>query len=609
MAKKPQLTSHKSRFETLEDRRLLTTFNVTAPMTQEGSSAPVVIGGKDYYYGGEDAYGDNATTLYATTSSYTTPSGYLTTIPAAGSVTRLSSLHLLRPVPPPSGTMAITTAATTPRIWRNMTMPISVIPSTFDSYGSNGSQWHAAWRWRNRHPPVSPAGPTTTTHRLAYVYGNGGLKASALPGGLNGDGSGDGVPDTLIESGELNMVDVPTGTLEVLPDFGPQVERFTAPTTGSYSISTTFTDPFFDPFNGPGGENGDEPWTWDDGQPDWAIIQNSYSNGSTPYSTVAGTSALDNGAGDKLANSVVLASAQSSDIVAVNQAHTGSGYDDPDSGPVGNSVYTDLPTPGNSISGSTTSGAALQVQYGSGIQNGSSGSGGTWTLYNAGPIAGGSGPGSGTNQKGGTDWTNDEYDLSWTVNKTVALKAGDTIDMVTWGKPDTYDYSGADTAPSYLAASVSTSSITAAPVLTPSGTSNTYQLSHSAVAVDSGLTVASGETDLTSAQLTIGTGFQSGDMLNFGTQNGITGSYNTGTGVLSLSGSATPAQYQTALDSVTFSTTSVTTGDRTISEVAGEVPSNTATETVHVTNIVTPTPPSVAASGSTGQTFTLGGST
>ena len=117
--------------------------------------------------------------------------------------------------------------------------------------------------------------------------------------------------------------------------------------------------------------------------------------------------------------------------------------------------------------------AALQVQYGSGLQNGSSGTGGTWTLYNAGPIAGGSGPGSGTNQKGGTDWTNDEYDLSWTVNKTVALKAGDTIDMVTWGVPDSYDYSGSDTAPSYLASSVSTSSITAAPVLTPSGTSNT----------------------------------------------------------------------------------------------------------------------------------------
>ena len=40
MAKKPQLTSHKSRFETLEDRRLLTTFNVTAPMTAEGQLLP-----------------------------------------------------------------------------------------------------------------------------------------------------------------------------------------------------------------------------------------------------------------------------------------------------------------------------------------------------------------------------------------------------------------------------------------------------------------------------------------------------------------------------------------------------------------------------------------
>ena len=48
---------------------------------------------------------------------------------------------------------------------------------------------------------------------------------------------------------------------------------------------------------------------------------------------------------------------------------------------------------------------------------------------------------------------------------------------------------------------------------------------------------------------------QAGDTLNFANQNGITGSYNSGTGTLALTGSATPAQYQTALQSITFSTT------------------------------------------------------
>ena len=45
--------------------------------------------------------------------------------------------------------------------------------------------------------------------------------------------------------------------------------------------------------------------------------------------------------------------------------------------------------------------------------------------------------------------------------------------------------------------------------------------------------------------------FHSGDLLGFTNQNGITGSYNSN-GTLTLSGSATLAQYQTALQSVTF---------------------------------------------------------
>lgn len=42
------------------------------------------------------------------------------------------------------------------------------------------------------------------------------------------------------------------------------------------------------------------------------------------------------------------------------------------------------------------------------------------------------------------------------------------------------------------------------------------------------------------------------DVLAFTNQNGITGNWNSGTGVLSLSGTATMAQYQTALRSVTY---------------------------------------------------------
>ena len=80
---------------------------------------------------------------------------------------------------------------------------------------------------------------------------------------------------------------------------------------------------------------------------------------------------------------------------------------------------------------------------------------------------------------------------------------------------------------------------------------------------------------------------QAGDTLNFTNQNGINGSYSGG--VLTLSGGATPAQYQAALQSVTFSTTSTNTTTRAISIVVSDGPlvSGSAAEQVNVST----TPP------------------
>ncbi len=145
----------------------------------------------------------------------------------------------------------------------------------------------------------------------------------------------------------------------------------------------------------------------------------------------------------------------------------------------------------------------------------------------------------------------------------------------------------------------------AAPVVTPSGVTNTFTFGGSAVAVDSGVTVTSNDADLTGATMTISAGtLQSGDTLNFINQIGITGNYSGG--VLTLSGSATPAQYAAALQSVTFSTTSTNTTTRSLSIVAidGSLNSSPAPESVKV-KIVAPV---VSTSGNTGQTFTLGGS-
>ncbi|HEX4145820.1 MAG TPA: hypothetical protein VHY91_20110 [Pirellulales bacterium] len=108
--------------------------------------------------------------------------------------------------------------------------------------------------------------------------------------------------------------------------------------------------------------------------------------------------------------------------------------------------------------------------------------------------------------------------------------------------------------------------------------------------IDAGLTVSSTEADLTGAtvafaQNTLG----AGDTLNFTNQNGITGSYSGG--VLTLFGNATAAQYQAALDSITFSTISTVTSPRSLSVAVSAADGSGAT--IRETVDVAAAPPSV----------------
>ena len=75
-----------------------------------------------------------------------------------------------------------------------------------------------------------------------------------------------------------------------------------------------------------------------------------------------------------------------------------------------------------------------------------------------------------------------------------------------------------------------------------------------AVVVDSNIVVEDPDgPNLTTASVSIGSNFTAAeDRLLFTNQNGITGSYSTSTGILTLSGSATAAQYQAALRSVRY---------------------------------------------------------
>ncbi len=124
-----------------------------------------------------------------------------------------------------------------------------------------------------------------------------------------------------------------------------------------------------------------------------------------------------------------------------------------------------------------------------------------------------------------------------------------------------------------------------APVLAASG-GTTAHTENVPVIVDSGITVTDvDDTNMESGTVTVGSGYTAGqDVLAFIDQNGITGSYSAPT--LTLTGSATKANWQTALRSITYNNTSdaPNTGNRTINFVVndGNSNSNTAAKTVSV---------------------------
>ena len=142
----------------------------------------------------------------------------------------------------------------------------------------------------------------------------------------------------------------------------------------------------------------------------------------------------------------------------------------------------------------------------------------------------------------------------------------------------------------------------APPVATTSGGTTAFtegnNITSMPVAIDSGITLADSDSStLASATVSITGNFQSSqDMLAFtnnpATMGNITASYNSGTGVLSLSSAgatATVAQWQAAMRSVTYTNSSDTpsTSNRTISFVVndGTGDSNSATKTVSITSV------------------------
>ncbi len=142
--------------------------------------------------------------------------------------------------------------------------------------------------------------------------------------------------------------------------------------------------------------------------------------------------------------------------------------------------------------------------------------------------------------------------------------------------------------------------VTQPPSITTTPSALAYTENDAATAIDSGLTTSDPDsTNLTGATVAITGGFASGqDVLGFVNQNGISGTFNATTGVLTLTGSSSIANYQAALRSITYTNTSEnpSTTSRTITfSVSDGTQSANASRTI---NVIAVNDPPVAADDS-----------
>jgi hypothetical protein len=176
--------------------------------------------------------------------------------------------------------------------------------------------------------------------------------------------------------------------------------------------------------------------------------------------------------------------------------------------------------------------------------------------------------------------------LSYTDNN---VTAGEVARVVTL---TSLQDTGGGTAPNVDTATLniaSTVNFNVAPTITAGDTLN--YIENATSVIDPTITITDPDNaNMTGAKVTITTGFNTAqDVLSFTPIGAITGSYNSTTGVLTLSGSDTKANYELALESVTYHNNSddPTTTQRTVSYTVndGFVDSAPATATVNVTAV------------------------
>ncbi|PNY36817.1 hypothetical protein C2E31_10670, partial [Rhodopirellula baltica] len=139
---------------------------------------------------------------------------------------------------------------------------------------------------------------------------------------------------------------------------------------------------------------------------------------------------------------------------------------------------------------------------------------------------------------------------------------------------------------------ITVSNVNDAPVASAiEGSTLSYTENAGAVAITSTLSLTDvDDTNLESAVVQVSGNYVNGqDVLGFTNQNGITGSWDSSTGILTLTGTASVANYQTALRSVTYTNNSdaPSTSQRTVTFTVndGDIASNSQSRTIDVTPV------------------------
>ena len=193
---------------------------------------------------------------------------------------------------------------------------------------------------------------------------------------------------------------------------------------------------------------------------------------------------------------------------------------------------------------------------------------------------------------------NADGSYSYNANNANALAAGTTA-------TDTFTYTVSDGTITDTAEIVITvTGVNDPPVVSDAGATLAYTEGDSATVIDGTLTITDvDDTNMEGATITISSGYQSSeDVLAFTNANGITGSWDSSGGVLTLSGSASKANYETAFESITYQNTNTDdpdNTDRTVTWVVNDGSSNSAGVTSTITVADANDAPVVSDAGAT----------